>query len=358
MKIHEVAQRLGLTPRTIRFYEEKGLLAPAKQPDNGYRRFSEADVWRLATAAALREVGMRLEDIRRLIGELEKDNADEAGYLLELQRSAMFAQWLELREMIGTLDRMIEESAGDAGGGGLAGSRLYELSDRLRRLKERRSEWIDRWNFDALPALAGSGQPDLTGHVPPPAEYGQALDMAVQWVAPRPGEAGLDIGTGTGALAERLMRHGARMVGVDQSRRMLRHCKSRLPGLTTRLGNFLTLPCFDAQFDFVVSSFALHHLSEEQHPLALEEMDRVLKDRGRLCIVDAMIAGDEGGTAHTMTAADRGEAAPAPKKIGIDGEQPADRDRLVRLLQAKGFVAIRQRVAGDTHIIYAVKTTS
>ncbi|TBL71190.1 MerR family transcriptional regulator [Paenibacillus thalictri] len=348
MKIHEVAQRLGLTPRTIRFYEEKGLLSPSKLPHSGYREFSESDVWRLASIASLREVGMRLEDIGRLLGQMEQDNPDEVRHLLELQRSAMFSQWLQLKEMIGTLDRIIEENAAAADPSRLHwGQQLHKLTDSLGELKERRSRWIDRWNFDGLPALPGSTSPDLRSHVPPEQEYERALEMAVQWVGPRSGEAGLDVGTGTGELARRCIRKGAAMVGVDQSRRMLSHCRDKLPELTTRLGNLLALPCFDAQYDFVVSSFALHHLSGDQHPLALAEMDRVLKPRGRLCIVDFMNEEDGLRTGAGTT-----------ETFGADEENPAVRERLVSILQAWGYVTIQQSVEGATHIVYAVKTNT
>ncbi|UUZ86495.1 methyltransferase domain-containing protein [Paenibacillus sp. P26] len=61
-------------------------------------------------------------------------------------------------------------------------------------------------------------------------------------------------------------RPEVRLAAIDQSRRMLAHCRRRVPGIDARLGNLLSLPFFDGRFDFVVTSFALHHLSEEQRP--------------------------------------------------------------------------------------------
>lgn len=51
MNIKEAASRLGISARAIRFYEEKGLIQPAKQVSNGYRTYTENDIWRLQTIA-------------------------------------------------------------------------------------------------------------------------------------------------------------------------------------------------------------------------------------------------------------------------------------------------------------------
>ncbi|MDQ0916811.1 MerR family DNA-binding transcriptional regulator [Paenibacillus sp. V4I5] len=45
MLINEISRKLGITARAIRFYEQKGLIKPAKQKDNGYRTYTEQDAW-------------------------------------------------------------------------------------------------------------------------------------------------------------------------------------------------------------------------------------------------------------------------------------------------------------------------
>ena len=46
MKINEVEAAVGVTKKNIRFYEEEGLISPRREPGNGYRSYSEADVER------------------------------------------------------------------------------------------------------------------------------------------------------------------------------------------------------------------------------------------------------------------------------------------------------------------------
>lgn len=52
MKINEVEAAVGVTKKNIRFYEEEGLISPSREPGNGYRSYSQADVERLRSRRA------------------------------------------------------------------------------------------------------------------------------------------------------------------------------------------------------------------------------------------------------------------------------------------------------------------
>ena len=64
MKINEVEQRIGITKKNIRFYEDQGLLSPRRNKENGYREYSEEDVKTLEQIKLLRKLGLPLEEIR------------------------------------------------------------------------------------------------------------------------------------------------------------------------------------------------------------------------------------------------------------------------------------------------------
>lgn len=71
MNIKEIEERSGLSRANIRYYEQEGLLAPARR-ENKYRDYSEEDLETLLRIALLRSLGFSLEEIRRLqSGELE-----------------------------------------------------------------------------------------------------------------------------------------------------------------------------------------------------------------------------------------------------------------------------------------------
>ena len=66
MKINEVEALVGITKKNIRFYEEKGLLAPSRNSENGYRDYGEAEVAMLRRIKLLRKLGVPIEEIRRM----------------------------------------------------------------------------------------------------------------------------------------------------------------------------------------------------------------------------------------------------------------------------------------------------
>src|SRR5690348_7821809 len=80
--IDQVAAQTGLTKRTLRYYEEVGLLPPADRTEGNYRRYNDEDIQRIEHIKKLRDLlGFSLADIRAM---LEVD--DERGMLKEANR--------------------------------------------------------------------------------------------------------------------------------------------------------------------------------------------------------------------------------------------------------------------------------
>jgi MerR family Zn(II)-responsive transcriptional regulator of zntA len=80
----DLARATGSTVRTIRFYEEEGLLAPAVVSDGGHRRYTDADLERLRLIADLRELGLSLCEIRSIL-ELRTGCQNAAEFAMRLQ---------------------------------------------------------------------------------------------------------------------------------------------------------------------------------------------------------------------------------------------------------------------------------
>ena len=67
-KIGDVARRLGVSTRTLRYYEEVGLVTPAHRSAGGTRRYSEADLARVVRVRELQALmGFNLDEIRELL---------------------------------------------------------------------------------------------------------------------------------------------------------------------------------------------------------------------------------------------------------------------------------------------------
>lgn len=80
-RIHEVAAELGLTTRTIRYYEELGLLEPAGRSGGDYRQYDADDVERLRFIKGLRDdAGFSLAEIGRLLEDEAARERNRARY--------------------------------------------------------------------------------------------------------------------------------------------------------------------------------------------------------------------------------------------------------------------------------------
>lgn len=66
MKINKVEELVGITKKNIRFYEEKGLISPARNEENRYREYSDEDVEMLRKIKLLRQLSIPIEEIARL----------------------------------------------------------------------------------------------------------------------------------------------------------------------------------------------------------------------------------------------------------------------------------------------------
>jgi DNA-binding transcriptional MerR regulator len=67
MRVGELAQRTGLTVRTLHHYDEIGLLSPSSRTEAGHRLYGAADVERLQRIVSLRQLGLSLEEIGALL---------------------------------------------------------------------------------------------------------------------------------------------------------------------------------------------------------------------------------------------------------------------------------------------------
>ncbi|BBE24366.1 MerR family transcriptional regulator [Arthrobacter sp. MN05-02] len=80
MHIGELAERTGLSLRTIRHYDDVGLLPATARTEGGFRVFSEEDVERLMVIKQMKPLGFSLEEMSEILGLLaEPETGDSHG---------------------------------------------------------------------------------------------------------------------------------------------------------------------------------------------------------------------------------------------------------------------------------------
>ena len=84
-RIGEVAERLGVSPRTIKYYEELGLVEPESRSEGGFRLYGEEGVWRLERILRMKRMGYSLAAIRELLAA--RDSAQEATKTVVLRKA-------------------------------------------------------------------------------------------------------------------------------------------------------------------------------------------------------------------------------------------------------------------------------
>ncbi|WP_186568732.1 MerR family transcriptional regulator [Streptomyces sp. T12] len=77
MQIGEVAARTELSPRTIRHYEETGLVIPSARSQGGFRLYTETDVARLMVIRRMKPLGFTLDQMRDLLDATDRLDADD-----------------------------------------------------------------------------------------------------------------------------------------------------------------------------------------------------------------------------------------------------------------------------------------
>jgi DNA-binding transcriptional MerR regulator len=120
-RISDAASRFGVSPRTLRYYEELGIVAPSSRTPGGERRYSDADLDRIGRILELREIGMNLDEIKSFLGTEER--------LAELKQSYRSSKSKATRAARAEQRRILEEALG------LNQSLAGDLDAKLARLE-------------------------------------------------------------------------------------------------------------------------------------------------------------------------------------------------------------------------------
>jgi DNA-binding transcriptional MerR regulator len=106
MQIGEVAERTDLSLRTIRYYEEVGLVVPSARSQGGFRLYTEPDIDRLTLIKKMKPLGFQLEEMRDLLAALDAaPRTDEQRAQLRRYCETAEQRCVELRAKLETAEQ-------------------------------------------------------------------------------------------------------------------------------------------------------------------------------------------------------------------------------------------------------------
>jgi DNA-binding transcriptional MerR regulator len=104
LTVGEVAQRFGITVRTLHHYDDIGLLTPSRRSASGYRVYTSADLTRLSQVIVYRRLELSLEEIASLL-----EDGNEVSHLLR-QRERVTSRLDEMKALVEAIDHALEKA--------------------------------------------------------------------------------------------------------------------------------------------------------------------------------------------------------------------------------------------------------
>lgn len=285
--IKEVSELYNINSNKLRFYEKKGLITPKRNIDNGYRQYDEDDLAKIQLILTYRLLEVPVEKIGMILTSQDKEAVIKQ--VLE-QLDMLNAVMHKYKTLQSTLREVVDIYQDNDSKSDVLNS-VISAGKKIGSTIGYVESWEDRWDFDSWAEdydvrISRSATDGLDLFK----SYDKVLDRV--FILSKEGlkdnGSVLDIGAGIGKLASKYIEEGIAITALDQSHEMLLKAKSTNPKLTIRVGDFLKLPFESNAFDRVVTTYALHHLDEDEKVYALGEMLRVLKDDGMIIIGDMM----------------------------------------------------------------------
>lgn len=179
LQIGEVAKLIGVSPKTIRYYHEIGLLAEPKRTEGGYRLYTAQDLLRLQRIRRLRSLGLPLDRIKEILGEPDHEHEQMLRNALQSLVEELTAQILELEERREMLKKLLAKETIDQAQPLDEKPSLYialvreQLGAYLSNISEESWEWSEK--IDAM-----------LGAFHWPEGYRETIRDAVQYIATQP----------------------------------------------------------------------------------------------------------------------------------------------------------------------------
>lgn len=270
----EIARIAGVSLRTIRHYDTKGLLPPVSHSDTGYRYYDKSSLALLQRIMMLKYLGFSLEQIQHLIAAQEAHALDQEAILAQ-QKSLLLEKKKHLELLVSTIELAQHSAQEDK----------WQVLVRCLNLLTSEEKVLEQYQ-----------NPENLNRRINIHNYSTSSQGWMEWVYERlalqPGETVLELGCGTGLLwmeRTRLLPEGLHLILTDRSEEMLEQTRQNLAPYEKELAarqilveyhvldaNTLELP--PASYDRIIANHMLYHV--ERRDACLAAIARALTQDG------------------------------------------------------------------------------
>ena len=279
MNTKNICEKIGVTPKMLRIYEEAGLVNP-KRKANGYRDYSIEDVFKIEITVRLRSLGFSIKEIHKIF-ELESMNETEERYLnaFYIQIEAVEGKIKEFteikRKLRNAINKIINIDNKDS---------IMEIIHDMpleNNMQNAYDSLIRAWDFDNMAIDY------FERYLKDDKDYKDGIEYCRSAIlSEAKGSKIVDVGCGTCNLWENCDKD-YNLTCLDSSLNMLIVSQKKIPWARFYLADITDMDgCLYNKYDYVISTFTLHHINRNYQNMAILNMLKLCNSEGKLVIVD------------------------------------------------------------------------
>ncbi|MRH44922.1 methyltransferase domain-containing protein [Aquibacillus halophilus] len=147
--------------------------------------------------------------------------------------------------------------------------------------------------IDLFDKWATSYDAAVTGHDPQYRDVFENYDTILSEVVSNSEGNVLEFGVGTGNLSKKLLDADHHVIGIEPSKAMREAASAKYPDLTVLDGDFLSFPKLDIPIFTIVSTYAFHHLTDDEKGKAIKAFNEILPVNGKVVFADTVFESEE-----------------------------------------------------------------
>ena len=289
MNTKEVCEQLAVTPKMLRIYEKQELIH-AEREANNYRNYAIDDILRIKIIVTLRSLGFSLKEIKAILDFKKPSNYYLYSFYIQYKaiESKIYKLNNDRMKLSATINEILQSKENDT-------KPVNTILASLNTDNEKTTyeEMINCWNFDNM------ASDYVNRYLKKDKGYLNTIRKIQEMILSLPhNKTYLDIGAGTCQLWTGIP-DSYKLTAIDNSLQMILKAKKNVPYAIYILEDILLIDTGQFEkFDYVISTFTIHHIPYEQQKKALKNIIDLCRKGGRIIIADRSFNNAEDRSAY------------------------------------------------------------